>query len=212
MTIVTILVPSLARPHQLDRVLANIDSVTRDHRILAAVSDESSAKVCSDNGVEYLFDCVCGYTDCDCDVRYVTRMNKLFRLVVTPYVFFGQDDVTFHDGWLDAALAQGCPVTIVNDGVNPVGTAALVATDFIIEHGTRFDGVRGVPFFEGYHHNFADTEMFTVTDDVIGRAHRSLVTHDQGRPMDATYALQADHYMEDQLLFNTRREQWRTTE
>lgn len=204
---VAVLVPSLDRPHRLSEVVGSIrDTTPPGHRLLFCVSDDESKRILRSLDVWFLDD-----SDCE-DRRYVTRMNKLVRHAGdAETVFFGQDDVVFHEDWYAEARAvmeqTGKGLVVVNDLHNPNGTAALMRADYIPE--AVLDEPGNV-FYSGYLHNFADDEQF-LTAKVKGqfaRAPRSHVEHLHpsfgGAPMDETYARSWAGWDHDSALFRER--------
>lgn len=170
-----ILVPSLDRPHRLRDVVANIhENTPEEHFILFCVSDKESKTILDELDEWYLDD-----SDAE-DHRYVTRMNKLIAyLDDAETVFFGSDDVIHHRGWLSAALRvmeQGPSVVVVNDLHNISGTQAVVRREYL--ERAVFDAP-GLAFHPGYHHNFADNEMFFTASQQgeYARALDSIVEH-----------------------------------
>lgn len=212
-----ILIPSLNRSQYLADVVANIgDTTPEDHAIYFAVSDQASARVLNDLDQSYLWDGE------DSSQRYVTRMNKLIKQVGEDEVFFGSDDVVFHEHWLARARAvmdQGFPTVVVNDLSNPNGTQALMRTDNLVS--ACFDDPDAA-FHHGYIHNFADTEQFLTArmQGALGRAMDSVVAHLHPgghktffenphalRPHDATYQNAQNNWESDAALFNKRARQ-----
>lgn len=204
-----ILLPSLGRSHYLRSVVANIHEATREpHEIIFCVGDEHSKRELDIMAESYLDD-----SESD-DKRYVTRMNKLLSYIDdAEVIFFGSDDVTFHPGWLPAALKvmdTGFPVVVVNDLRNPNGTQALVAVEYIPY--LCYDDPQAA-FHHGYHHNFADTEQFNTAlyQGRLARAMDSIVEHHHPnyqvpgvRPLDSTYSDAFKHWHEDSALFHAR--------
>ncbi len=204
---VAVLVPSLDRPHRIISVVAAVRvSTPKPHRLMFCVSDDDSKRILRELDIWFLDD-----SDCD-DRRYVTRMNKLVRYIGdAETVFFGQDDVTFHENWFTEAKAvmddTGKAVVIVNDLHNPNGTAALMRSDYIQE---AVIDEPGNVFYSGYLHNFADDEQFLTArvKGQLARAPRSHVEHlhpsSGGAPMDETYARSWAGWDHDAALFKER--------
>lgn len=209
-----ILIPSLNRAYRLRDLAANIHAVTPEpHQLLFCVGDQDSSAILDELDEWYLYDAE------DPDKRYVTRMNKLARIVVDQLpeirtIFFGSDDVKHHPGWLREALFwmdKGPSVIVVNDLRNMSGTQALIKIEYLQE--AVFDSP-GDAFHSGYGHNFADTEMFTVAVNKmkLGRAMDSFVEHlhpiwgaRNAMAWDATYAVGAIENSADDLdLFEDR--------
>ena len=204
-----ILIPSLNRPQNLEFVLRNIEEATPEpHRIYFCVSDDESKEILDGKGHVVLDDSGCG------DRRYVTRMNKLVKLLDDEEsIFFGSDDVVHHPGWLTTAwavMAQGPSVVVVNDRRNPNGTQAVIRREYI--DLAVFDSP-GDAFHHGYQHNFADTEQFFTAykREQYARAMDSVVEHlhpifqsPNARPWDDTYTNAQRGWDHDIALFNER--------
>lgn len=207
-----ILVPSLGRAQRLEEVARNIHAATPEaHDILFCVGDPESKAVLDRLGERYLDD------EGEPDQRYVTRMNKLIRIVryegTARTVFFGSDDVVHHRGWLSEALrvmAEGPQVVVVNDLRNRNGTQAVMHIDYSIE--AVFDAPGDV-FHDGYQHNFADDEQFFTAfhKGVYARAGASFVEHlhpvwgkPDSLPWDKTYTNAQAHWIEDAKRFHER--------
>ena len=231
-----VLVPSLGRPQHVLRTVGNIAQNTPElHTQIWCVSGAEYTDQLDELGFLRLgglshTDPSGFYLDDsdDDDKRYVTRMNKLCARVreITGLmvagqrtgwdsVFFGSDDVVHHPFWLSQALevmeqASEAAVVVVNDLRNPSGTQALVRTSYLPL--AVFDDP-GAAFHHGYHHNFADTEMFQTARvrGVIYRAEDSHVEHlhplHQGsnqRGWDETYADAQRHWDGDANLYHDR--------
>jgi hypothetical protein len=210
-----ILIPSLNRAQYLADLVQNIrDATHEDHRIYLMVGDPASQEVLERvGGIEVLND------EPSPDKRYVTRMNELIKQVSEDEVFFGSDDVVFHEGWLTRARAvmdQGYSTVVVNDLSNPNGTQALMRTDALPL--ACFDDP-DVAFHPGYLHNFADTEQFTTArlQGQLARAMDSIVAHlhpgghtgffdnpHEKRPFDDTYIHSQANWEHDAALFEKR--------
>ena len=204
----TILVPSLNRALRLRQVVENIHEATPEpHRLLFCVGDEQSKRILDDLDEDYIDDALAD------DKRYVTRMNEMVRMVTTPTMFFGSDDVHHHPGWLSAALRimdQGPSVVVVNDLRNPNGTQAVMRTSYL---PLAVYDAPGDAFHHGYLHNFADTEQFFTAHKrgAYARAMGSFVEHLHpvfGSPnslgWDSTYTDAQSGWDEDARRFNER--------
>lgn len=208
-TTTAILIPSLNRPHKLQTLIENIRQVTPEpHKIYCMVSDDESAKILDDLGVNFWRD--------KGDVRYVTRMNFMYRHTEEPFIFTGSDDVYFHEQWLKNALEameDGIDLVVVNDGLNPNGTEALVRRKYVQNQSCCMD-VPDVLFYPDYHHNFADTEQFETAKKrgVYCYADKSFVEHlhwnNHKNEHDETYKLSDQNVIEDMNLYKSRRHLW----
>lgn len=205
-----ILLPSLGRPQYLRRVADNIHKATpEEHFILFCVSDKESQDILDELGEWYLDD-----SDSD-DHRYVTRMNRLLEhLGDARSLFFGSDDVIHHEGWLGQALKvldEGFEMVVVNDLHNMAGTQAIIRRGYLQK--AVFDAP-GLAFHPGYHHNFADNEMFFTANvrGVFTHARDSIVEHlhpifggPASLPWDRTYVDAQLGWDHDVMLWCERR-------
>jgi hypothetical protein len=127
-------------------------------------------------------------------------------------MFFGSDDVTHHEGWLEKALTvlQTSAVVVVNDWKNQNGTQALMRRDYL--ERAVFDAP-GLAFHPGYRHNFADNEQFSTAmfNGEFARALDSVVEHHHplfggadAAPWDATYRNASHGWDHDAALFQSR--------
>lgn len=205
-----ILIPTLNRPFRIEITLQSLAAATPEpYRVHWCASDPDSLATLSRLG-EFVLD------DSDSeDRRYVTRMNKLVR-VLDPDVdtmFFASDDIRFHPGWLKEALrvlGQGWQEVVVNDLRNANGTQGLIRREYL--DLAVFDAP-GDAFHGGYLHNFADTEQFfTATKrGVITRALASFVEHlhplftnREAIAWDKTYTNAMAGWDQDNARFNER--------
>jgi len=218
-----VLTPSLGRFNYVWSVVSNIEKATpEDHIQFWCVGERHYIEQLHElsrmypGQIEWMDD-----SDDD-DKRYVTRMNKMARLVRErggyDYVFFGQDDVVYHDGWLSEAanaMIDDTRAVLVNDMRKPKGTQVLMATDYLPL--AVFDDPESV-FYSGYRHNFADDEQHETARlrGVLGEARRSKVEHmhpmldgPSRRPWDETYARSQGNWEHDAALYERRMAQVR---
>jgi hypothetical protein len=102
---------------------------------------------------------------------YAKKINIGFKFTQETWVLTGADDLFFHPGWLEAAMAAtwstGKWVIGTNDLCNPTtmkgihSTHTLVHRDYIVESGGGWDGP-GVLLHEGYDHQYIDNELVTA--------------------------------------------------
>jgi len=141
-----------------------------------------------------------------------------------PFVTITNDDVSFHDGWYQAvmdAFADGVDV-VAPDDLSPSTanhdncTMPIVRRSYIDDPGGAWQEPPGVAMHEGYHHNFAETELWQLAEHrgVAKFVDTCVIEHhhpDWGkREMDDTYAEGAkQRWNEDAALFEQRRQEWR---
>src|SRR4051794_39733158 len=101
---VTILVPVLRRPHRVAPLVASIEAATQlPHRtlFLGSPQDDAEPQAVRAAGAELLvIDRLPGPGD------YARKINTGYRATDTPLLFLGADDLEFHPGWLEAAMAR----------------------------------------------------------------------------------------------------------
>lgn len=137
-----------------------------------------------------------------------------------PYVFAGADDLNFHHGWFEAAVAlMKKPIEVV--GTNDLGNPSVMrgehATHYLVTRNYATQGVadrEGIMLHEGYDHNWCDTE-FIETAKWRGRFAPCLdskVEHMHvawGKAqMDRTYTKGFSNEGIDARLFQERSELW----
>lgn len=140
------------------------------------------------------------------------------------YFFLGADDLDFKPGWdteVLKAAESGALVIGTNDLHNPyvlAGTHAthiMVSRNFLTDPQYVYDpDMAGLVMFEGYDHNFVDTELVDAAKaaGVFVPCLTSVVEHLHpdwgGSPWDATYAKTRVHMQDDHALFRSREHLW----
>lgn len=162
MTDAAVIVPMLHRAHRVRPLLDSIEAATPDVRVLFVCSpDDTKVKRAIDEVGGERID-VAGPHPGD----YARKINAGYRHTTEPLLFLGADDLEFHFGWLDAAMAQ------LDDGIGVVGTNdlgsqrvmrgehathSLVTRAYADEFGTI--DAPGQILHEGYDHCFCDDEL-----------------------------------------------------
>jgi hypothetical protein len=158
---------------------------------------------------------------------YARKINHGYRLAEShgfDWVFTGADDLTFHPGWLQAAMLvaanYGKSVIGTNDLWNPSvrrgrhSTHSLVSVDYVREIGGGWDGP-GVLLHEGYDHQCVDNELCTAAlmRGMWAFAKDSVVEHlhpfAKKAEMDDTYRKALAKGKEDIAVF---RQRWRNAQ
>ena len=146
------------------------------------------------------------------------KVNAGARATHQEWILFVGEDVVFHPGWYDAAMAAaGARFDLVgtNDLGNPRVLAGEHATHFLLRRsyveqvGAGWDGPQ-VVMHEGYRHWFADDEIVAAgkqrgawtpaLDCVIEHLHPAF---GKGRD-DVVYRLGSEAEAVDTALFRTR--------
>lgn len=103
---------------------------------------------------------------------YARKINYAFQHTQEAWVFTGADDLDFHPGWdLDAVQvgeSRVCSVVGTNDMGNPTvmrgnhSTHSLVRRAYVDSVGATFDMEPGVVLYDGYDHQYVDTELIAA--------------------------------------------------
>lgn len=211
---IDVLVPVLGRP---DNAIPLITSLTAaSHSVsrvlfLCSESDTEEIKACRMTTADVI---ECAWKPKQGD--YARKMNEGFRQTDSEFVFLAADDVTFHPGWDDEALAVAfatkAGVIATNDMNNPqvkkglFGTHCLVRRSYVMEQGGSLEGP-GHLLSERYDHNFVDRELCHLADQrgMYAFAEHSHVVHNwRAHGMDATYEKGIKNFRHDQRLFLRR--------
>ena len=209
----SILVPVLGRPH---RVLPFMDSALAatpkaEVLFIADPDDEAELDALEEHGADFITHAG----------GYAAKINEAVTRTDRPYVFTAADDLHFHPGWFETALAHmvgKVQVVGTNDLCSDRVKLGFHATHFLIarEYAERpcIDGERG-PFSEAYHHWFCDDELVGTathrrriafaTDSIVEHFHPMVDKSED----DATYRKGRARAKEDKLLFRNRRRMWR---
>jgi hypothetical protein len=213
-----IVVPVLARPHRVQPLLDSIWETTRlPHRVLFVASehdhDERRAIEATEADVLVVP---------DARGTYPCKINDAYRSSDEPLIFTAADDLLFHTGWLEAALAKmtdGVGVVGTNDLGNPRviegrhSTHSLVARSYCDQPGGSAD-LHETVLHEGYSHWFCDDELVQVAQlrGVYAHATDSHVEHLHpffGKaPRDGTYAKGSERKRADARCFHRRSRIW----
>jgi len=156
-----VLVPMLGRAHRVRPLLDSIRA-TCDARVLFLVSpgDVTVHAAVDRAGCERLT--VAKLPNGD----YARKINAGYRHTTEAQLFLAADDLLFHPGWLDAAVAQlgpGIGVVGTNDLGSPRvmagqhATHSLVTRSYVDEFGTIDEP--GLVLHEGYPHEYVDDEL-----------------------------------------------------
>lgn len=213
-----IIIPIRARAHRVRPVLESAQTGTPGARVLFCVNEVDKAVRAEIRaaGAEELVVCPRPLPG-----DYARKVNAAVRATTEPLLFTGADDLVFHPGWFDAAVAKLTPgVGVV--GTNDLGSARVMAG----KHGTHFLLTRtyveqygtidepGKVFHEGYWHEFVDDELVATAIHRGAWAHAadSHVEHlhpNWGKaPSDRLYSEQPTRMRQGRRIFDQRRLLW----
>lgn len=224
-TTISILIPSLGRSSHVARVLDNIiKNTTPPFEVVFIVENPEFA--------EYMRETSPYFGDLDVYVvknvnskSYGGAINSGYKYATGEYVFLGSDDLNFHPGWDLEALSTmvrlpHIKVVGTNDLFNAFvleglhSTHSLVDRDYIDRVGGVIDQSPGQVLYEGYAHNFVDTEFIGTAKAraVFAPCLASVVEHlhwlAEKSDKDATYEKSEVGMQADADIYYPRRELW----
>jgi GT2 family glycosyltransferase len=218
---VAVIVPVLNRPHRVTPLLASLAGTKGcDALFVASPRDDDEIRAIKAAGVADEFLTVATWEPGPGD--YARKINGGAQAAMKrgyDWLFTGADDLTFHPGWLDAAIRaheeHGGRFVGTNDMWNPSvrngrhSTHSLIRMDYIAELGCSFDGP-GIVYHDGYDHQCVDNEAVFVAKQRGEFVHAadSFVEHlhpfaKKGK-MDATYEKALARGRDDIRLFRDR--------
>lgn len=157
-----IIVPVLARPHHVERLMADVDAVTpRGYRLLfvADEADRHELRELEHAGADHL-------VVSRRRRSYACKINDGIRASDEPLIFMAADDVHFHAAWLPRAvvfLTSTKQVIGTNDGgINPRVAAGETSVHTLLTRAYAELGSIDDPdvvLHEGYPHEYVDDEF-----------------------------------------------------
>lgn len=215
-----VVVPVLARPWRVAPLASSLAQAGSSARLLLVCSpeDEEEIAACRQAGVDYLVTSWPGGSMGD----YARKVNMAYRCSREEWIMLAADDLRFHPGWAEAALAAaaatGARVIGTNDLGNPRVTSGRHATHCLVHRsyadqlGT-VDGP-GAVLAEAYWHNFVDDELVGTArwrgewafarEAVVEHLH----PHWGKASMDATYQLGLSRFADDRRVYLSRCPRW----
>lgn len=217
MTDLVVVVPLLHRTTWIARVLDSLSATCDRARTLfvASDTDDTVLEHLRREGLDHLT--VPGPNPGD----YARKINAGYRASSEPLVFLGADDIEFHPGWFEAALAELTPgIGVV--GTNDLGSRRVMAgehsTHSLVtrDYADRFGVIDepGAILFEGYHHSYVDDELVATAKQrgAWAFAADSHVEHHHPAwskaPDDDTYQRGRSRFRMDRRLFIKRQALW----
>lgn len=212
---VAVIVPTLHRPHVVDRVAADVAAASAGHDVnvyfVAELHDTDTIRAVAEHPTARLI------VNNRC-ASYAGAVNTAIAKTDEPYLFIGADDLHFHPGWLEplAAFAGDYGLVGTNDGANPEVLAGHHATHYLVRRDYAEAGCVDGPEFlhEGYTHNWVDREAVGTAKHrrQFALALDSMVEHLHwcwGKAdMDGTYAKGRDSELADRQLYQSRQHLW----
>lgn len=215
--IVDIIIPSIGRADRLAGLVANIHANTEaTHNVVIVTEDfdEDTKAAVADLDALLVIN--------ERTENYAGAVNTAYDHSAADFLFCGADDLEFHPHW-DAecfkVLDNWVMVAGTNDLLNPYvmrgahSTHSLVDRRYLDEIGGVVDVGPGSFLPECYDHNFTDTE-FIGTAKMRARFQpclTSIVEHHhvlKGAPADATHERSVRKFLDDEALYDARRDLW----
>jgi glycosyltransferase involved in cell wall biosynthesis len=216
---VAILIPTLGRPHALAPLLANLRETTQPVYRVCFVVDTADTE--TRQTIEEMAP-ASDYFQVFRNGTYPEKVNAGLAATSEPLVAPLADDVVFHAGWYEAAVAR------FQEGAQVVGTLDLTPATAKERHATMplvrrsyiegpgaVWGEPGKVFHRGYHHNFVETELWQLAcqRNVAVFEPESIIEHlhpDWGtRTADETDCKGHDQNWDaDKALFEERKALW----
>lgn len=223
---ITVLIPVLNRPHRvkplLESLLASAKFISLDALFLVSPGDDAEIDAIDAFGV-VPWECVpweAGPSD------YARKINHGFAETSSEFVLLGADDLIFHHGWAERALAchmetKACVVGTNDGGANRSTATGEHSTHTLVHRDYGGCGVIDEPdvwqlLCEKYDHSFSDTEFVATAKARETWAHAPDCIVEHVHPMtkrvetDSTYLKGQAHFAEDRALFQSRRPLWET--
>lgn len=213
-----ILVPMLGRHHRVEPLLASIDQATPAASVLFLLSNNDTRvrQVVRASGRRFRELPYQPVGD------YALKINMGAAVTSESLLFTGADDLFFHPGWFEralAALGPGIGAVGTNDLGNPRVTAGEHATHFLltreyVRRGTIDQPDSGMIFHPGYPHEFVDDEFVETAkhrgawamalDSYVEHLH----PHWGKAKTDALYQQQPSRMRMGQAIYRRRRGLW----
>jgi hypothetical protein len=214
---VAVLIPTLGRPQKMRENVENLYDVTKKDEIdivfIVEKDDTPSIEMSRNLDAITLINQRCK--------SFAGAVNTAVRTLTHNYFFGASDDFLFHENWLPPLmnLSEYFGMVGPEDLGNPDVRAGKIAVSYLISRNYIPRACVGFPedlLFEGYRHNFTDTEL-TATAIANGEyafCPDSIVEHMHPffnkSAVDDTYQLSLNHMdnSHDATLFESRKHLW----
>lgn len=205
---VAICIPSRHRPHLMSALIRNIEDTTPEpHRLYFAVEDMTSHSLvaaCVETfGVEVGL-ILMPHTTMVQKVNFLTEWSSNHH----GFVYGGQDDCTFTEGWLGHALAKCKEIdglVAIHDGHDHYDTS--IASTNYLKKGTIDSPDHAL--HPGYTHYYSEVEQFHTAQfrGKFAYCPESVILHGQ-HVQDETKQLNRDGFRADRQTFLDRAYLW----
>ena len=215
---VAVLIPMLTRAHRVAPLLESLRATSPTARpVFICSPDDTAVHNAIDTAGEERIT-VPGPDPGD----YARKINAGYRHTTEELMFLGADDLLFHPGWFEAALAElrpGIGVVGTNDLGNQRTATGKLSTHTMVtrDYADRFGTADGPGLLhEGYWHEFCDNELIDTAKarGQYGHAPDAVVEHlhplwGKAEP-DAMYDAALRRMGQGYALWKKRRPLWTT--
>jgi glycosyltransferase involved in cell wall biosynthesis len=219
--VIAVLIPTFGRASRLADVVQNAhDNTAGDHVVVLAVESEDHETISVARGLD------CQLVINERRPNYSGAITTAYEHTRADYLFAGADDLNFHPGWDEVALSHmdGWVMVVgTNDLLNPYVTAGTHATHYLVDRryldevGGVVDQGPGSFLFDGYSHQYTDTEFIGTAkmrarfrpcfDSIVEHMHAWSDKPGRAAP-DATTSKANARITEDAALYDSRRDLW----
>lgn len=217
MSDLVVLIPTLGRPHLIEKVADSIFDTVKDPTILFLTTPEDIEVKLAIKSLSLW--------QVDVPTRergdYARKVNVGYRITSEPLIFLGATDLVFHKGWYEEAtkhLSDSIHVVGTNDLGNPRvllgehSTHTLLTREYADKYGTADE--KGKILHEGYLHEYVDDEFIETAKsrNAFYMAMKSKVEHFHpawGKAKsDPSYAAVSERLYQGYRHYKRRRHLW----
>jgi hypothetical protein len=216
----SVVVPTLGRPHRISKLTINLldNTPDADWEVIWVIDTDDFE---SQKAVAELRRAGCGTRLCS--GTFPHKMNVGVADATKDLILPGGDDMYFRKGWYEKVLKEFQDPAIQVVGTNELTAKTksgdhsnfpVVRRSYIEDPGSSW-GQKGLLFFEGYHHNFVETEVISLARarGAWKFAHDSIIEHHHPnwgtRERDETDRRGGQNrFYEDERIFNARSLNW----
>lgn len=217
---VSILIPVLRRPQNIQPLVESVEANTKDFELLFIASPGDEEEIAElENQNQYYGIMNAGYENAG---DYARKINAGFNSTEAEWYFLGADDLRFYPNWFEYAMVvherTGACVIGTNDLGNPLvmkglhSTHSLVLGDYASRCGTIDEP--GKILHESYPHEYVDNEFVETARCRMAWAfsQKSIVEHLHPNwkksKMDSIYAAQSNRMQAGKKIYERRSRLW----
>lgn len=221
MGMIAVLIPALGRPQRVAPLVASLKACSlvipcRPYFLCSPGDDAQIEAVRAAKAYLSIMEWEAGQGD------YARKMNWGVAVSDEPFMLFGADDVHFHPGWAERAVATWYETGACVIGTNDLGNSRTVTGDHSTHTLVHRDYLKcgtvdeaGKLLHEGYWHNFVDDEFLGTARarETYAHAKDAVIEHlhpnwRKGDGQDATYRRGMEHWNDDSAYYKRRKQLW----